>query len=376
MHRFLYITTILFLATVMFTACQNQQKQGFTIKGEVSGFEDSTKLYLKDLQKEKTVDSSYVTEGTFQFTGKVKEPSKMMISSRPEKNIRPKHTSLWVENSRIIIKGKASDFKHASITGSRQQEVANILKERVRPYQRKRDSLVQVWRKMRKEGASREKQKRIWEKIHPLDSARSVARMEFIKEHINSYPALYHLNFKKYKMPKDSLASLFETLNPKYKESSYGKILSTYLDLKHAQVGEKYIDFTAQTMDGDTFRLSDIDEKYIILQFWSPGCGFCRKANKHFADTYSTFKDSVEIVSFALSKNKQHIVDAAKKDSIHWPLASTFKGMEGKTALQYNVQGVPAFYIIAPSGKIIDKVVGFSKERYQAIMKTIGNHKI
>ncbi len=375
MRKIMYIPAILFLAIATFTACQNQQKKGFTIKGEVTGFKDSTKLYLKDSQKEKTVDSSYVTEGTFQFSGKVDEPGKMMILTRPEEKRRPIYTSLWVENSPITIKGKASNFKHASITGSKQQNVADILKDRVRPYQQERDSLVQVWRTMRKEGAPEEKQKDLWEKIHRLDSARSVARMEFIKEHTNSYPALYHLNFKKYKMPKDSLASIFKTLDPKFKQSRYGQILSRYLDIKHASVGEKYIDFTAQTMEGDTFHLSDINDRYIILQFWSPGCGFCRKANKHFAETYSSFKDSVEIVSFALSKNKQDIVKAAEKDSIQWELASTFKGMEGKTALQYNVSGVPAFYIIAPSGKIIDKVVGFSKQRYQAIMTAIENHE-
>lgn len=41
-------------------------------------------------------------------------------------------------------------------------------------------------------------------------------------------------------------------------------------------------------------------------------------------------KNSIEIVGFAVSKNKDRIKKAAKADSIHWPVASNFKGMEGE----------------------------------------------
>ena len=134
-------------------------------------------------------------------------------------------------------------------------------------------------RKMSKVGADSEKQTKIKQEINKADSICSALKMEFIKEHTNSYEALLQLKNKKNKIAEDTLQKLYESLKPEFQKSSYGQVISTYLNVDKAKIGEPYINIKARTMKGDSFQLSEIQDKYIILDFWSPGCGFCRKAN-------------------------------------------------------------------------------------------------
>jgi thiol-disulfide isomerase/thioredoxin len=378
MNKVKYIT-VLSLIMLIFAQCNKNEERGYTIKGQVDGFKDSTILHLRDSKKEKVVDTTIVLNGEFTFKGQVDEPRTMMIMTKYEKGKRPKYISFWIENSTITVKGNADNFKYASISGSKPQQVSEKLEEKIKPYKKQKDSLVQIYIKMRRKGTHKENKKKfgkIKKEMRRMDSIRSQLTMEFIKANTNSYAAINQLNYKKYTLPEDTLKMLYQKLNSKYKNSSYGQILNNYLKLEKAEVGKEFLDFKAPKMNGDTFQLSDVKDKYIILDFWSPGCGPCRNANKFFSGKYHEMKDSIKIVSFALSKNKKSIEKAAKEDSITWTLTSTLKGMDGETALKYRVRGVPTFYLIAPSGKIIDRFVGFSEKQYDNIMSSIEQHKI
>jgi peroxiredoxin len=380
MYKLKHIAVIFLpLLILAFTNCSKKKDNGYTIKGNVDGFKDSTALYLNDTKTDQVVDTTFVVDGKFTFKGKVDEPRIMMIRTKYEKGKRPKFTAFWVENSTITVKGSADNFKYASVTGSKPQEVKEKLEEKVKPYEKKKDSIVQIYIKMQRKGINKEnkeKFEKVKDKMHRLDSIRSKIRLDFIKANTNSYAAINQLNYKKYTLPEDTLKSLYQKLDSKYKNSSYGQIINDYLTLEKAEVGKQFIDFKASKMNGDTFQLSEIKDKYIILDFWSPTCGACRKANKFFSGRYEKLKDSIKIVGFAVSKRKEEIKKAAKKDSITWTLTSTFKGMKGETALKYQVRGVPTFYLIAPSGKILDKFVGFSEKQYDNIMSAIEKHKV
>jgi len=358
--------------------CNKNEEKGYTIKGQVDGFEDSTALYLNDTKKDKVVDTSFVIDGKFTFKGQVNEPRTMMILRKNGKGERPDFTYFWVENSKITVKGNAENFKYATISGSAPQQIQEQMERKTKPYEKKKDSLYNIYMKLRKNGINKKNKKQfeaVAGKINELDSITNKIQMEFVKNLPNSYAALKQINFKKYKLAEDTLHKLYQKLNSKYKKTSYGQTLHDFLKLEKAQVGEQFIDFKATRMKGDTFRLSDIKNKYVILDFWSPGCGACRNANRFFSPRYKEMKDSIEIVGFALSKYKERIKKAVEKDSITWPVVSTCKGMDGETALQYKVRGVPTFYLIAPSGKIIDKFVGFSEKQYGNIMKSIEQHE-
>jgi peroxiredoxin len=140
-------------------------------------------------------------------------------------------------------------------------------------------------------------------------------------------------------------------------------------------VGEPFKDFTAETMDGNAFKLSDIKDEYILLEFGSAGCGPCRIFNKTLAKQYDSFKEKMKVVSFSLDVNKEDIIKEAEKDGVSWTLVSDFQGINGKTPIQYRINAIPTFYIISPEGIIVECVFGFSPEFLDKFKKIVEDHK-
>ncbi|MFP3860011.1 MAG: peroxiredoxin family protein [Bacteroidales bacterium] len=129
--------------------------------------------------------------------------------------------------------------------------------------------------------------------------------MQFIKEHTNSYAAVEQLKFKMTQIPQDTLQKYYDKLSPEFKETQYGKVLHTHLNSRLAEKGGQYIDFEAKTIEGEKFKLSEIKDKYILLNFWSSNCGGCRMANKALAEKYAELKDHIEWWVSMLIKTKK-----------------------------------------------------------------------
>ena len=367
----IFRTILLCFVIITFHNCSKTDK-GYTIKGNVEGFADSTMLYLVNTDIDETIDSTYVIDGEFQFSGKVEAPVQFFIHTKYERGKPYYNTSFWVENSDISIEGTVQNFKYVRVTGSKPQKIANILKKRTKPYIQKIDSLREIARKLYSNKEKAKEYRKVSKKIDELQNIRKKIIIDFIKEYPNSYEAIVNLKFLKSEIPKDTLRTIYENLDPKFRNSEHAKPIDIYLNSELVKVGEKFIDFTARTLEGSQFKLSDaIGDKYILLDFWGSMCGGCRLANKYLAREYSIMKDDLRIVSFSIDKNKQNLIKAAQEDSIQWTVVSDFKGMEGPTPIQYRVRGIPTFYIISPEGEIVEKFVGFTEAHMTKIKEII-----
>jgi thiol-disulfide isomerase/thioredoxin len=360
---------------LFFVQCA-QKHEGYIIKGQVEGFEDSTMLYLDNTRSGETVDSTYIVNGSFLYKGELEEPSRFFLHTKFERGKPPVYTSFWMENSEIKVKGNKENFKYAEVTGSKPEDVSKILKEKTKYFHQERDSLIKMLMKMRRKDMDTTKNNKIVTQLHKVDSLRIKQEYRFIRKHLNSYEALTQLGYKKNKMSRDTLKKYVDQLKPVFKNSSYGQTLVRFLNTEPVKVGENFIDFNAKTMKGDDFSLSDVNDKYILLNFWSSGCGPCRRANKAFAGEYENMKDSIEIVGFALDKNKESVLNAIKADGIKWKVVSNFKGINGKVPMHYRISGTPTFYVISPSGSIMGKVVGYSEKNLSEIKSIIKGKEI
>ncbi len=347
----------------------NQIHDEFIIKGKVKGFKDSTKLYLYNPASEENIDSSLVINGEFQLKGNVPEPIRLYINTVFSYIDGYKFTSFFVENSKINIKGDYNHFRYCEISGSESQKIENKLIVRIKNNDLMRDSLEAILYKNR---ASVNKQQKmvIWQKIRILDSINILEYKRFIKENINSYAALEKLQWQMSEMPKDTLRMYYNQLTPQFKESTNGKLIDTYLNSRTIEVGKKYIDFDAVTLNGNPFKLSDVKTDFILLDFWAANCAPCRIANKEFAKQYLELKPHMEIVSFSLDKKMEIIKKASEKDGIEWINVSDFKGTNSEIVIQYQVSGIPCSYLINKDRIVIKKYVGFKPEYINEI-KTI-----
>ncbi len=115
--------------------------------------------------------------------------------------------------------------------------------------------------------------------------------------------------------------------------------------------------FSLKTPAGQTVTLESLRGKVVVLQFWAPWCGYCKKVMPEIQKLHETLKDDPRVAIYGVvgkERGKSDPVALAKQKGCTYDLL--LKG--AATASQYAVQGYPTLFIIGPDGKIIHKERG------------------
>lgn len=138
--------------------------------------------------------------------------------------------------------------------------------------------------------------------------------------------------------------------------STYQHLLQKYKEKKDERlVGTEAPAITTKTVTGQTFSLSQLRGKLVLLDFWASWCAPCRVANKKLKPIYAQYKDKgFEIVSFSMDDKEKLWKDAIEKDGIPWIHISDLSGLKGSsTAQNYHIRSLPTIYLIDIDGKVI-----------------------
>lgn len=363
----------LFYGILILAFACTKKPEGFIITGEVTGFKDSTMLYLLNPDGNTNIDSSLIIDGKFSFKGKIEVPKRLYVNTKFVDRETYRYISFFVENTEISMKGDYDNFRYCTITGSPSQEIEEKLITKIKDNDRKIDSLRDYYYSNRTK-LTADEINIISQEIDFLDSLNDNHYNVFIKENINSYAALEKLQWRKNDIPKDTLTEYWNMLTPEFKATKNGKSLDVYIHSRLVELDKPYIDFDALTIDGDTFKLSTLKTDYVLLDFWASGCGPCRMSNKHLAKQYSALKDHLEIVSFSLDMKKEWFEKASKEDSIIWTNVTDFEGFNSTTAIQYKISGIPCAYLIDKNRNVIKKYFGYDPEYIDEIKSIIKNN--
>lgn len=127
-----------------------------------------------------------------------------------------------------------------------------------------------------------------------------------------------------------------------------------------AQENKKAPDFSLNSIDGKTIKLSDIKGKKIILNFWATWCPPCRAEIPDFVKFYNENKDKVEIIGIAVSSRKEDVEAMVKKFNISYPVCLSDEKIEN---LYGGIQAVPTTFLIDEKGYIKFKKIGRMTEK-------------
>jgi thiol-disulfide isomerase/thioredoxin len=116
-------------------------------------------------------------------------------------------------------------------------------------------------------------------------------------------------------------------------------------------------DFSLESLDGKTMRLSDFRGKAVLLNFWATWCGPCKIEMPWFVDLQNQYgSQGLQIVGVAMDDaSKQDIAKFAKDMGVNYPI------LIGKESVGDQYGGIPALpesFLIARDGKIVDKIIG------------------
>jgi thiol-disulfide isomerase/thioredoxin len=116
------------------------------------------------------------------------------------------------------------------------------------------------------------------------------------------------------------------------------------------------IDFSVQSLGGQTERLSDHQGKVIFLNFWATWCGPCRAEVEEIDALHQSLKDEeFMIMALSIQEDKKKVSKFMQSNKVNFPV---YLDSDGTVAAQYAVTGIPTTYIIDPDGKIVGRAIG------------------
>ena len=374
--------------TLMLGACTSPQpKDYYEIVGEVKNVEDSTiiNLFRRDGDVGRTIATDTIIGGKFYF--KIKPDSLMKdelsLGCHRSKQFPSMSATLWASAGDYVkVTGENTlihiwEVKGGAPENATWQAYLNDSRELWEEYQR--NSVLQKELSTQARSLPKEERDALKLKYDSLESindklmiqigANEIQRMKKTEVDVIWMDKLRGLALsvkytKDYPYKEETIA-LYNSLTEEQKQDRLAQ--EAYVMLfppQHVEVGKEMADTDLFDLQGNKHQLAELKGKYILIDFWSSGCGPCIMAIPEMGELASTYKDKLNIVSIS-TDNKNVWERASKEHPMTWNNWNDMKGQAGIYA-QYDQGGIPNYTLISPEGIVLEQWTGYGKGSLKA----------
>ena len=144
------------------------------------------------------------------------------------------------------------------------------------------------------------------------------------------------------------------------------------------QVGEEAIDAELIDMQGQKHHIAEVlgqPDRYVLLDFWSLGCGPCRMAEPEMRAAYKQSQGKLEIVGINQDKHSAWQEDNFSKNIV-WKNWNDGKMGKGDIENSYcDMRAIPYYVLITPEKRILWKGAGYGVGWFMALACAINGPK-
>lgn len=302
-------------------------------------------IYQNGLQK---IDSAQITNGQFVLEGEISHPQPASIRVRQVRRSQ----DIILEPAQYLVYMNEDWQQPQQAYGGIENSIRKAYEYDVKALQ---DSMMTISKGY--DTATEEEKVSIGDQLQELNDQVYAIKKGYIQAYPHSVaviemmrPHFSVMNYKELSEMKDSFSSSLSHL------SSYHELIKNY-ELKKSQfiVGYTAPDILSTTVSGESFDLSGLRGKLVLLDFWASWCAPCRAANQKLIPIYEQYKDEgFEIVSFSMDTKEKLWKDAIAKDGIPWIQVSDLTDLkESSVARDYSVSQLPTIYLIDEQGEVI-----------------------
>lgn len=151
----------------------------------------------------------------------------------------------------------------------------------------------------------------------------------------------------------------------------YHKINHKLTEMEKAVVGQKAPAIAGLDSKDKPLSLADFKGKYVLVDFWSSGCTWCRAETPNLKKTYEEFKDdNFTILGVSTDYRKADWTKAIEEDKAYWNQLILPRDTRNETLKAYSIIAIPEILLVDPDGKIIAKGLR-GEEIYRAVKNAL-----
>ena len=356
---------LLVLSLVIAVVACNQKPEGYVIDGEIRGeLENGTKVYLKkigDDNKPVDVDTTAVTDGKFAFEGIAGVPEAHFIFVGESQA----YILIVLENGEIELSAQKDSLALAKIEGAPQNDMlAAFMKKRQAMAQKSMD----IQKDMEAANTTRDEvaMTSLKEEMNDFQEEYKSFEMDFIKANPSALISVMLLDnaISRRSIESSEVQTVFDSFTPEIKETKVAKRIAEQLQAintkaekeKSTAVGQKAPEFTAPGVNGEQLALNDMLGKITLVDFWAAWCKPCRNENPNVVAVYKKYHDKgLNIIGVSLDRSAEAWKKAIQDDGLTWNHVSHIKYFQDPIAQLYNVDAIPAAFLLDENGVIVAK---------------------
>lgn len=367
---------LLLTATVFLISCS---KDKYTISGTAKGVENGKTIIMETQDAMGgliAVDTVKVENGKFEIKGKTLEPSFHMLQVEGVQGKIP----FILENGDITIIINKDSINKSKISGTynndefvKFNEELEIIQKSLVDFQTKNTQLMNTAQQTKDTVVINRLMKEFGEIQKTVGENTKKKYTTYAETHPKSFISALIIQGMMNDPAVDAkkVESLFASLDASLKSSKPGKAIELKIkESKMPSVGTTppagaapapgnanwSSDFSAPNPEGKIISLKESLGKVTIVDFWASWCGPCRAENPNVVAIYKEFHSrGLNIIGVSLDKDAKKWKEAIAKDKLTWSQVSHLKYWEEPIAIQYEVESIPATFILDASGKVVAK---------------------
>ena len=188
--------------------------------------------------------------------------------------------------------------------------------------------------------------------------------------------ALHRINHHAYRVSRgknenrETVMRLYERLSDEQKATRDGMEILHYLNpVETVSIGSPVPSYDYIDKDGKSVHISDFLGKWVLMDFWSVGCGACIHSFPELGAISKDFQEKLAVVSINLDVDILWR-EALKIHDIFWNNWNDRDGVVGSVRT-FGDKGLPVYVLVSPEGIIIDIHDGYSKGCLRSMVQEV-----